>query len=394
MERLVIVGGSAAGSRAAHVALASGFAGRIEVISRDPHAPYYRPGVSKQLLKGTWSREQAAQPVPTGDRLEWRRGVSAVSLDVAAGTLALNDGGQLTFDRLILAGGCRPRRLSAAPIGGRVCEATTIEDVTRIVATATRGAEVLVVGAGLIGSEVASTLLSVGARVTLVDPAEAPLVRALGPIGNEACLGWHRDSGVDLRLGTSVELVEDAGDRVVATLTSGAVVEATIAIVCVGVVPDTDWLAGSAVSLQVDGGIACDEYLLVEGSDGVAAAGDAASWTSARLGRPTRVEHWMTAIEQGATAARNLLAAPGERVPFDGLPTFWTEQHDRMVHVLGHHGPDSAWTTVEEPVERRGLVAAACTDGEPTGFLLVDAARRLGHYRKELLAQRAVHGAA
>jgi NADPH-dependent 2,4-dienoyl-CoA reductase/sulfur reductase-like enzyme len=394
MERLVIVGGSAAGARAAHAAVASGFAGRIDVLSRDPNAPYYRPGVSKQLLKGTWSQEQAAQPLPAGERLEWHRGVGAAGLDLAAGTLALDDGGQLPFDRLVLAGGCRPRRLASASIGGRVCEATTIEDVARISASTAPDSHVLVVGAGLIGSEVASTLLSVGARITLVDPAQSPLVRALGPLGNEACIGWHRESGIDLRLGTSVERVEDVGDRVVATLAGGEAVEATIAIVCVGVVPDTDWLVGSAVPLQVDGGIACDEHLLVEGSELVAAAGDAASWRSARLGRPTRVEHWMTAIEQGAAAARNLLAEPGDRVPFDGLPTFWTEQHDRMVHVLGHHGPESIWTTVEEPVEGRGLVAAACSGGEPTGFLLVDAARRLGHYRKELLAQRAGHGAA
>jgi 3-phenylpropionate/trans-cinnamate dioxygenase ferredoxin reductase component len=394
MERLVIVGGSAAGSRAAQAAVASGFAGRIDVLSRDAHAPYYRPGVSKQLLKGTWSQEQAAQPVPAGDHLEWHRGVSAVGLDAAAGTVALDDGRQLPFDRLVLAGGCRPRRLVAVPIGGRLCEATTIEDVARIRATIGPGSTVLVVGAGLIGSEVASTLLSVGAAVTVVDPSPAPLLRALGPIGNEVCLGWTRESGIDLRLGVPVEQIEDCGDRVRATLGGGEVVEAAVAIVCVGVVPDTDWLRGTGLPLFPDGGIACDEHLVVEGSDLIAAAGDAASWRSRLLGRPTRVEHWMTAIEQGAAAARNVLAPAGDRVPFDGLPTFWTEQHDRMVHVLGHHGPESTWTTVEEPQDGRGMVAAALSDGETTGFLLVDAARRLGHYRKELLAQRTVRGAA
>jgi NADPH-dependent 2,4-dienoyl-CoA reductase/sulfur reductase-like enzyme len=394
MERLVIVGGSAAGSRAAQTAVASGYEGAIDVVSRDAHAPYYRPGVSKQLLKGSWSQEQAAQPIPTGDRLEWHRGTSAVGLDVAVGTVALDDGRELSFDRLLLAGGCRPRRLAPVPIGGRLCEATTTEDVARIKATTPPGAHVLVVGAGLIGSEVASTLLSTGAGVTLVDPAAEPLLRALGPLGNDACLGWHRESGIDLRLGTSVERIEDRGDRVVATLTDGDVVEAAIAIVCVGVVPDTDWLSGSAVPLLPDGGIACDEHLLVQGHDVIAAAGDAASWVSLRTGRPTRVEHWLTAVEQGATAVRNVLASAAERVPFDGLATFWTEQHDRMVHVLGSHGPDSTWTTVEEPQGGRGLVAAACSGGEPTGYLLVDAARRLGHYRKELIAQRTARGAA
>jgi NADPH-dependent 2,4-dienoyl-CoA reductase/sulfur reductase-like enzyme len=394
MERLVIVGGSAAGSRAAQTAVTAGFSGSIDVISRDPHAPYYRPGVSKQLLKGTWSREQAAQPLPAGDRLEWHRGVSAVGLDVAAGEIALDDGRQLAFDRLILAGGCRPRTLASVPTGGRLCEATTVADVSRIRATTAPGSRAVVVGAGLIGSEVASTLTSVGVQVTVVDPAPAPLLRALGPIGNDACLGWHRDSGMELHLGTAVERIEDRGDRVVTTLAGGEVLEADVAIVCVGVVPDTDWLLGSGVPLMPDGAIDCDAHLLVDGFDVIAAAGDAASWASPRLGRSTRVEHWLTAIEQGATAARNVLAEPSERVPFDGLPMFWTEQHDRMVHVVGHHGPDSRWTVVEESQEGRGLVAAACSDGRATGFLLVDAPRRLGHYRKELLAQRTVHGAA
>jgi NADPH-dependent 2,4-dienoyl-CoA reductase/sulfur reductase-like enzyme len=317
-----------------------------------------------------------------------------VGLDAAAGTVSLDDGRQLGFDRLVLAGGCRPRRLAGVEPGGRICEATTVDDVARIRATATPDSRVLVIGAGLIGSEVASTLLSVGARVTVVDPAAAPLLRALGPLGNDACLAWHRESGLTLRLETSVDRIEDRGDRVVAELSTGDAVEADLAIVCVGVVPDTDWLRGTGVPLLPDGGIACDEHLVVQGSHVLAAAGDAASWVSPRLGRPLRVEHWMTAVEQGAAAARNVLAEPGERVPFDGLPTFWTEQHDRMVHVLGHHGPDSIWATVEEPQDGRGLVAAACHDGEPTAFLLIDAARRLGHYRKELLALRADRGAA
>jgi NADPH-dependent 2,4-dienoyl-CoA reductase/sulfur reductase-like enzyme len=385
MERFVVVGGSAAGARAAQTAVASGFRGRIDVISRDPDAPYYRPSVSKQMLKGTWSREQAAQPLPAADNLHWHAGVSAVGLDVAGGAVVLDDGTSVSFDRLVLAGGCRPRRIVGVPTGARLWEATTLADVARIRAGLSSGAGVLVIGAGLIGSEVASTLASLGVRVTVVDPAPAPLARALGPLGNDICVDWHRRAGMSLRLGTAVAQITEEHDRVVAELSSGEVVEAEAAVVCVGVVPDTDWLLGSGVPLMPDGGIACDQHLVVQGSDVMAAAGDVASWESRRAGRAVRVEHWLTAIEQGMAAAKNLLTDAGDRTPFDGLPTFWTEQHDTMVHVLGYHAPDSSWEVVEGVPGEGSLVAAACTDGRTTGYLLVDAARRLGHYRKQLV---------
>jgi NADPH-dependent 2,4-dienoyl-CoA reductase/sulfur reductase-like enzyme len=385
-ERLVVVGASAAGASALRTALSHGFTGRIDVVSRDGAAPYYRPGLSKQFLAGSWDETRMAQRVPDADTVSWHPGTGVTELDLHRGEVRLDTGEALPFDRLLLAGGCRPRRLPGLPVGGRAFEVHRTEDVVGIRAALPEGGHALVIGAGLIGSEVASTLSSLGARVTVVDPATAPLLRALGPLGNEACLAWHRDKGIDLLLGVGVSGIGQDGDGVTAELGTGETLTADIVVVCVGVQPDTEWLQGSGVPLLADGGIECGADLLVEGSDVVAAAGDAASWVSPRTGRRVRVEHWLTAVEQGTAAVKNLLADPGSRAPFDGLPMFWTEQHQHMVHVVGHHDPGADWTVVEGGPGEPGMVAAASTDGRVTGYLLVDAARRLGAYRQQLLA--------
>jgi NADPH-dependent 2,4-dienoyl-CoA reductase/sulfur reductase-like enzyme len=385
-ERLVVVGGSAAGASAVQAALSQGFPGRIDVISRDRSAPYYRPGLSKQFLGGAWGRQRLAQRLPQAETVFWHSGAGATELDLQRGVVRLDTEDPVPFDHLVLAGGCRPRRLRGLPLGDRAFEVHRIEDVVGIRAALPQGGHALVVGAGLIGSEVASTLMAAGSRVTMVDPSTAPLLPALGPLGNEACLRWHRANGVSLLLGVGVSALSRHRDGIVAELTSRDTLAADIVVVCVGVRPDTEWLHGSGVPLLDDGGIDCDAHLLVQGSDVVAAAGDAASWVSPRTGGNVRVEHWLTAVEQGAAAVRNLLAAPDRRTVFGGLPMFWTEQHGHLVHGLGHHDPRSAWSVVEGEVGQPGMVAGASTQGRISGYLLVDAARRLGHYRQQLLA--------
>lgn len=384
-ERLVVVGASAAGASAVRTAVSHGFAGRIDVVSRDAAAPYYRPGLSKQFLAGTWDEARMAQRVPDADTVSWHCGVGATGIDLDRGEVRLDSGRPLPFDRLLLAGGCRPRRFPGLPVGGRAFEVHRVQDVVGIRAMLPEGGSALVIGGGLIGSEVASTLTSLGSRVTVVDPATAPLLRALGPLGNDVCLAWHRAKEVDLLLGVGVAAIDQNGDGVTAELTNGDRLTADIVVVCVGVQPDTEWLQGSGIPLLDDGGIQCDAHLLVQGSEVVAAAGDAASWISRRTRRAVRVEHWLTAVEQGTAAVQNLLAAADSRAPFVGLPMFWTEQHQHMVHVVGHHDPGSDWTVVEGDPGQPGMVAAASTEGRVSGYLLVDAARRLGHYRQQLL---------
>jgi NADPH-dependent 2,4-dienoyl-CoA reductase/sulfur reductase-like enzyme len=387
-ERLVVVGGSAAGARAAQTALALSPSRDVEVVTLDPEAPYYRPGLSKQLLQGAWTADQAAQPRPSGDALTWRGGVRAVALDIASQHVETDDGGRLPYDRLVIASGCRPRRLAqqavSAPPQRRVFTIDRVQDVVELRRVLPPGGHVVVVGAGLVGSEAASSLALAGFRVTAIDPSLTPLARALGPIGDTVCAQWHRASSMRMRLGFGVEEVIETGDGVEVLLTGGELISGDVAICCLGVVPDTEWLIGSGVPLEADGGISCDRHLVVNGHANIAAAGDVATWDSSRTGRPTRVEHWLTAVEQGAVAARNVCAAPADRAAFEAIPMFWTEQHGHLVHFIGHHDPQSTWDLVEGQAGAEQLVAAARTRDRVTGFLLVDAARRMSHYRHEL----------
>lgn len=386
-EKLVIVGGSAAGARAAQAALADGFSGWINVLSQDARAPYYRPALSKQLLRGTWSPEKAMQAVPAGENLVWHSGVGAVGLDTVARTIALSDGRTLGFDRLILASGSRPRRPAGLPGSDLLPAIDTLSDVKTVTSRLVDQGHVVVIGGGLIGSEVASTLTARGVHVTIVDPAAAPLARALGPLGNDVCMDQHRAQGVDLRLGSAVCGVAATPAGVVAELDPGGTVVADAAVLCIGVVPHTEWLAGSGVSVLPDGGLDCDANLIVRDTDFIAAAGDVACWESARAGRKVRVEHWLTAVEQGAAAARNVLRPVERRSAFDGLPMFWTEQHGKLIHVVGFHGPDSKWRVVEGTSGDDGFVTAATADEHITGYLLVNAPRLLGRYRQQMLEE-------
>lgn len=380
MTRVVIVGGSAAGLRAAQAAVGAADT-VVDVVSQESVAPFYRPALSKQMLSGQWDLARAAQPIPTADHLEWHTGRRAVRLDPGARRLELDDGAVLEYDRLLLAGGCRPRTLPGAEDHALVNSADGVLGLRARLAADTA---VVIVGAGLIGSEAAATLLGSGVRVTLVDPSPTPLARALGPWADALCMELHRQRGIDLRLGASVAGVERGAHGVEVTTADGGRIHAEEAVVCIGVVPDTDWLVGSGIPLLADGGVACDTDLIVEGRPDIAAAGDLAAWQSTRVGRRTRVEHWMTAVEQGAAAARNLLLDPKERRAFDSVPMFWTEQHGKIIHFVGFHDARSEWSVAEGRFGADGFVASATTAGRVTGYLLFNAPRRISHYRQRL----------
>jgi len=186
------------------------------------------------------------------------------------------------------------------------------------------------VGAGFIGAEAAATCRRRGHEVTVVEPLAQPLERVLGADVGGAVAEVHRREGVDLRLGTGVSAIEGAEQVERVRLSDGAVVEADVVIVGIGVVPCTDWLDGSG--LPVGDGVLCDATTLV--APGIVACGDVASWDSPRYGR-VRIEHWDNAVDMGRAAARRLLAADDEAVPYDPVPWFWSDQYDVRLQVAG-----------------------------------------------------------
>ncbi|HCB04213.1 MAG TPA: hypothetical protein DEQ43_08205 [Nocardioides bacterium] len=386
-ERLVVVGAGAAGARALRALTADGYAGELHLVAAEPDGPYYRPGLSKQLLSGAQDLDQLRRTMVV-DPVVRRHDSRAVDLDLDAGVVRLENGTGLGFDRLLVASGSVARTLQGIELTGRVGSVDDPTQVARVrswVASAASGgevAEVVVVGAGLIGSEVASTLAAAGARVTAVDPSLTPLAKALGSHVDALARRWHDEHGVRVLLGRLVTSLTQDEDGVSVVLDDGQVLRAGIALIAVGVRPATDWLAGSRIPMTSEGAVEVAATLLVPGHEHVAAAGDVADWPSARLGRRTRVEHWAVAVEQGAAAAYNL--THGEPRPFDTVPMFWTEQHGRLVHFVGHRAPDSEWIDVTEgELPRGGRVVAAVSGGVETGYLLVQAPQLLRRYQQQ-----------
>ena len=287
----------------------------VALVGAEDHLPYDRPPLSKKVLAGEWEPDRIALRRDGGlDALglDARLGVRAVRLDPAERTVHLSDGDALTYDALVIATGSEVRRLPGQPELDGLHMLRTLDDSLALRAALTNGSpRVVVVGAGFIGSEVASTAHGLGCAVTVVEALPVPLVRALGPEMGAACAALHRDNGVDVRLGVGVEGF-DGRDRVEGVrLTDGTVLAADVVVVGVGVAPATGWLEGSGLELR--DGIVCDASLAA-GPPGVYAAGDVCRWPNELFGEEMRVEHWTNAAEQGAHAARAILAvAAGER---------------------------------------------------------------------------------
>ena len=272
---IVIVGASLAGLRAAQAIRKAGHDGRVVMVGAEERAPYTRPPLSKELLAGEHEPDRCA--LPGGDvDVEWRLGTTATGLDLARRELLLGDE-RLGFDRLLIATGARPRHWPGDPIDhlDGVFMLRDLDDALALRAAFERGPRLAVVGAGFIGCEVAATARKRGLDVTLIDVADQPMT-ALGPAVGARCAEMHREHGVELRLGTGVDGFEGAGRLEAVRLADGTRVEADVAVVALGAIPNTDWLADSGLELQP--GVVCDATLAARDADGVFCAGDVAAW--------------------------------------------------------------------------------------------------------------------
>jgi 3-phenylpropionate/trans-cinnamate dioxygenase ferredoxin reductase subunit len=382
MKDVVIVGGSLAGARAAETLREEGFDGSIRVVGEESRRPYDRPPLSKQVLTGEWDADRATIPVAVdGLDVEWVLGRSAVGVDVAARRLGLDGGEQLPFDGLVIATGARPRRLPGTEGLAGVHVLRTLDDSLRLRADldATPN-RVVVIGAGFIGAEVAATCRERGLPVTMIEALPVPLVRALGEEMGAACADIHRDHDVDLRLGVGVSRLRGS-DRVEAVeLDDGSVIEAEVVVVGIGVVPNTEWLADSG--LTIGDGVICDETCLA--APGIVAAGDVARWPNRRFGVDMRVEHWDNALDQGAAAARRLLASDETAEPYAPVPWFWSDQYDRKIQLAGRPGADDEVRVVAGSVEERRFVAFYGRAGRLVGVLGMNRPRHVMQYRMKI----------
>jgi NADPH-dependent 2,4-dienoyl-CoA reductase/sulfur reductase-like enzyme len=382
MQTVAIVGTSLAGLRAAETFRREGFDGRIVAIGAEPHLPYDRPPLSKELLRGEWEPDQVLlrkQGVDDLD-LEWRLGTRAVALDTERREVALGDGERVAFDGLLIATGASPRRLPNQPELAGLFTLRTLDDALALRAMLEHEPKVVVIGAGFIGAEIAAACRSRGLDVTVLEMLPQPMVRGLGPELGAVIADVHREHGVDLRTGVQVDaIVDDGAGRVAGVrLGDGSVVEAAVVVVGVGVVPETGWLEGSGLTL--DNGVVCDETCLA--APGIAAAGDVARWPNPLFdGALMRLEHWTNATEQGVHAARRLL---GNVEPFAPVPFVWSDQYDRKIQTVGvvSADPDVEMVVAHGTLADRQFVALFGRHGRLMGALGFNRARFVMQYRR------------
>jgi len=373
---VTIVGASLAGLRSAETLRRDGFGGRISLIGDEPHQPYDRPPLSKQVLAGDWEPERAlltpAEKLePLG--LDLRLGVRATGLDVAARELEV-DGVAEPFDGLLIATGARCRTLpgTGSPVG--VHTLRTLDDCLAIRAALDDGARrMVVIGAGFIGAEVASVAVGRGTSVTLVEALPAPFARVLGQEMGAVVADVHVANGVDLRCGVGVSSVAGEPGAMTVAMADGSDVYADLVVVGIGVVPNTEWLEGSGLTL--DDGVVCDPTCLA--APNVVAAGDVARWTDPRTGESMRVEHWDNAVEQGRHAARRLLATDEEAEVFAPVPWFWSDQYDRKIQLAGRPHPDDEVRVVDGSTDERRFAAFYGRRGQLTAVLGMNRPRQV-----------------
>ncbi len=382
MERpVVIVGASLAGLRAAQALRKAEYVGPLVVVGAERHLPYTRPPLSKELLGGAQEAEHAALPCEDLD-VEWRLGTTATGLDCERRELLIG-AERLPYAKLLIATGSRARTWPGTVPDG-VFVLRDLDDALALRTALAGRPRLAVVGAGFVGCEVAATARKQGLDVTLIDVARQPMT-PLGPDVGARVAELHRSHGVTLRLGVGVDGFDGDGSLRAVRLADGTRVEADAAVVALGAAPNTEWLAGSGLQLQP--GVLCDATLAVRGAEDVFCAGDAAAWPHPMAGGDViRIEHWTNAAEQGAAAARNLLAAPADRVPYAAVPYFWSDQYDTKLQAVGLAGRAHRMRLLEATPDGDKLVLGGERDGRLVAVVGFNAARRLTFYRRQLAA--------
>ncbi|ROO88676.1 NADPH-dependent 2,4-dienoyl-CoA reductase/sulfur reductase-like enzyme [Actinocorallia herbida] len=390
IDRVVIVGASLAGLRAAEALRDEGFTGRITLIGDEAVPAYDRPPLSKQVLLGQVAPEATALPHTRDIDARWRLGVAATGLDLSRKTVLLADGTKVPFDRLLIATGTRARpwiNEAEARLEG-VLTLRTAEDAEHLSRLLDAGPRrVVVVGAGFTGSEIASACRERGIEVTVAERGAAPLVGALGGVVGDVAARLQRAHGVDLRCGVTVTSLEgdEAGRLRRAHLSDGTVLDADVAVIALGALRNTGWLEGSGLAAGPRG-IAADAACRAFDHNGIATddifvAGDVARMPHALFGYQfLSLEHWGNAVEQARLAAHNMLAAGPDRRPHLWIPAFWSSQFGVSIKSVGVPTMGDEVVVTQGSLEEGRFAAVYGHRGRVIAAVSFDHGRWLDHY--------------
>ena len=378
-DHVVVVGAGLAGWRFVESLRREGFDGAITLVGDEPHAPYDRPPLSKQVLVGKWAPDHTVLATPellARARVAFRRGVAAVSLDVANTTVLLADASRVSGTHVVIATGSRARLLPFRA-GNLLHTVRTRDDVVRLnehLATLTSSASVAIIGGGFIGAEVATALHARGLRPIVLEATERPLVRVLGPQVSSWLEGLAEAAGVELRNGQRIRDVEVSGTNFVVSFDDGDDVTVAAVVVGAGAQCNDEWLATSG--LVLDNGVVVNEHLLA--TDRVAALGDVArfGWSSVTGSESVRIEHWQIAADHAQRLARYWVR--GEITPDPLIPYFWSDQYGKKIQLLGHPRPSDDVVRVSGTADeakwlglysRSGVVTGAVTLSNPRALI-------------------------
>ena len=376
-DHVLVVGGGLAGWRFIEECRRLGFTGRITLVCAEHHPPYDRPPLSKQVLSGKWDLDEIVLATPerlAAASVEVLLGDAAVSLDGSSRTVTLASGRKLVADRIVIATGTSPRRI---PYGeGIVHYLRTIDDVVALkasVAALPTPARVGIIGGGFIGAEVATALHALGAEVTVLEAASAPLLSVLGPTIASWLSGLPGDAGIRLLNNQRITAIERVEGAVEVSRDDDVPLHFDVLVAGIGATPATEWLASSG--LAIDNGVVVDASMCA--TPVIGAVGDVArfTWESVTGTASERIEHWQVASDT-ATRLAQVWCTPDEPVA-QLIPYFWSDQYGAKIQVLGRPSPSDDVVMVRgEPTQswvalcvRDDVVAAIVTLRQPRALM-------------------------
>jgi 3-phenylpropionate/trans-cinnamate dioxygenase ferredoxin reductase component len=381
---IVVVGSGAAGLSVLQNLRTLGYDDEFVLVGAEPHIPYDRPPLSKQVLSGAWDISQTE--LVSKERLEalkptLRLGYRATLLDVKAQTLWLSAGGaeeRLGFRSLVIATGVRPKRLPEDHFPN-VHVLHTADDAVRFRSALRDAKRLVVIGAGFLGLEVAATAAKLSLEVSVISlEPTTPLLAKIGGVAAELLLAEHRAHGVRVFVGVGVaEFVATGREVRQVRLTDGTVLNADLVLVAIGSRPNTGWLRDSGI--QSEDGIHCDEFC--QAAPSIWAVGDVARWYHRGLGTSLRTEHRSNASDQAVVVAKNIL---GYREPYTPIPYFWTDHYSHRIQVAGFLPPQAGSEIVSGAVADKAFVQEITVAGGIAGIVAWNSPRELARHRRRL----------